>query len=49
MLTKLRRIEDHSENFNKKLENIKKESIRAEEYNNWKEKYTRENKKQIKW
>ena len=35
MLTKLgRRMGEHSENFNKDLENIKKEPIRAKEYNN---------------
>ena len=38
MLTELgRRMEEHSENFNKELENIRK-PIRAEKYNNWKEK-----------
>ena len=35
ILTKLRkRIKEHNENFNKELDNIKKEPIRAEEYNN---------------
>ena len=35
MLTKLgKRIDEHSENFNKELENIQKEPIRTEEYSN---------------
>ena len=35
MLTELgKRIEEHSENFNKGLEDIKKEPVRVEEYNN---------------
>ena len=29
-----RRMVEHSENFNKEIENIKKETIRTEEYNN---------------
>ena len=29
-----KRIKEHNENFNKELDNIKKEPIRAEEYNN---------------
>ena len=38
MLTELRkRIEEHSENFNKELENIK-EPIRTEKHSNWNEK-----------
>ena len=35
MLTELgKRINEHSENFNNELENIKKEPVRTEEYNN---------------
>ena len=35
MLTELgKRIDEHSENFNKELENTPKEPVRAEEYNN---------------
>ena len=42
MLTELgKRIDEHSENFNKELENTPKEPVRAEEYNNWNEKHTR--------
>ena len=49
MLTKLRRrMEEHSENFNKEIENIRKEPIRAEEYNNYIKKYTRGNQQQIR-
>ena len=34
-LTELgKRIDEHSENFNKELENIRKELVRTEEYNN---------------
>ena len=41
MLTEL----GYSENYNKELENIKKEPLRTEEYNNWnlKKKGTRRN------
>jgi len=35
MLTKLEeRTDEHSEDFNRKIENIKKNPIRTEEYNN---------------
>ena len=34
---------EHSKNFDKKLDNIKKEPVRTEEYNNWNEKHTRSN------
>ena len=41
MLTDLRRrMDEHSENFNKNLE---KKKIRTEEYNTWNEKYIRRN------
>ena len=41
MLTELgKRIDEHSENFNKELENIQKEPIRTEEYSNWNEEHT---------
>lgn len=43
-----RRICEHSENFNKDLENIKKKKIRAEEYNNSNEKYTQGKHKQVR-
>ena len=43
-----RRVSELSENFNKDIENIKKEPVRAEEYNNWSEKYTIENQHQIR-
>ena len=36
-----KRIEEHSENINKKLENVFKKLIRTEEYNNCNRKYTR--------
>ena len=49
MLTDLRRMDEHSENFNKELEEYKKEIIRAEEYNTWNEKYIRTNPQQIYW
>lgn len=37
MLTELRKMDEHGENFNKETENKKmpKSSHRAEEYNNW--------------
>ena len=36
LLIELRKIiDEHSENFNKELENIKKDPIRNEEFNNW--------------
>ena len=35
-----RKLDEHSENFNEELEN-KKELNRAEEFNNWIEKYNR--------
>ena len=42
MLTELgKRIDEHSENFNKELEYIKKEPVRSKEDNYWNEKYTR--------
>ena len=42
MLIKLRRrMNEHSENFKKGKENIKKEWIRGEKYSNWSEKYAR--------
>ena len=44
LLTKLgKRLDEHSENFNKELENIKKEPVRTEECSNWNEKRTRRN------
>ena len=44
MITELgKRTDEHSENFNKELENIKKELGRTEEYNNLNEKHTRRN------
>ena len=45
MLTEIgKRIDEHSENFNKELENIfKKEPVRTEEYNKQNEKHTRGN------
>ena len=47
MLTDLgRRIDENSENFNKELENVKKEPIRTEEYNNGNEKFARGNQQQ---
>ena len=33
-------MDENSENFNKELENRRKESIRTEEYNNWSQKYS---------
>ena len=48
ILTKLgKRIDELNEDFNKELENIKRN--RAEKYNNWNEKYTSENSQHIKW
>lgn len=44
LLIELRKIiDEHSENFNKELENIKKEPVIAEEYKNWSKKPTRRN------
>ena len=43
-----RRMEEHSENFNKEIGNIKKESTRAKEYNNVSDKYTEGNQQQIR-
>ena len=31
----LKTINEHDENFNKELDNIKKDPIRNEEFNNW--------------
>ena len=31
----MKTINEHDENFNKELENIKKDPIRNEEFNNW--------------
>ena len=42
-------MEEHSENFNKEIGNIKKESTRAKEYNNVSDKYTEGNQQQIRW
>ena len=38
-----RKMEEHSANFNRVLENQRKETTRAKEYNNCNEKYTRGN------
>ena len=44
MLTELGKIIDkHHDNLNKELENIKKEPMRTEKYNNWNEKHIRRN------
>ena len=42
MLTKLkRRMDEHSENVNKEIGNIRKYQIEVTELKNWTEKYTR--------
>ena len=43
VLTELGKIDGHSENFYKELENIKKNQVNAEEYSKWNEKHTRRN------
>lgn len=47
MLTELkRRVDEHNEDFNDEVENVRNRSHRDEEYNNWTEKYSREAQQQ---
>lgn len=48
ILNEVRRMEEHSEHFNKEIGNIKKESTRAKGHNSVSDKYTGGNQQQIR-